>query len=173
MRCCILTIALLLLAGAAWAAPGDITPTSKAFVNYSGPGGKAKPTVFNDTLKFAGNVTMDPATKTVNIPFTTSIPNVISPVLVPIPAGGTYTFPAITSSLWGRIIVANNDNNADFNMSSDGRVQILASDDSGLILSNSNLSGHLCIGSSVAANPVVLFNRTAVLLLVLITGFFK
>ena len=168
-----LIIVLLLIAGAAWAAPGDITPTTRAFTGYSSAGGKIKATTFGDTLKFTGNVSTDPVTKTVNIPITTSIPNVISPAVVPIPAGGTYTFPSITSALWGRIIVASNTNNADFNMGSDGRVQIISSDDSGLILPNSNLSGHLCIGNSVAANPVVLFNRTSSTISVLVSGFYQ
>lgn len=170
-----LTFALiiLLVVASAWAAPGDITPTTKAFTGYSSTGGKIKATTFGDTLAFTGNVTANPATKTINIPFSTSITGVISPVVVNIPASGTYTFPAVTSSLWGRLIVGNNANNADFNMDAAGNVQIISMDSTGLILSNSNLSGHLCIGSSVAANPVVLYNRTASSLSVLITGFYQ
>ncbi len=64
----ILMLILLLASSSAWAASGDVTPTTKAFVNYSGSGGKIKATTFIDTLKFTGNVTANPATKTINIP---------------------------------------------------------------------------------------------------------
>lgn len=164
---------ILLFVSSAFAAPGDITPTTKAFTGYSSVGGKIKATAFNDTLNFTGNVTANSATKTINIPFSTSMTGVISPIVVNIPASGTYTFPTVTSSLWGRIIVGANVNNADFNMDNAGNVQILQMDSTGLILSNSNLSGHLSIGNSVAANPVTLYNRTAGSLTVLITGFYN
>ena len=179
-----------------YAAPGDITPASKAFVGYSGVGGKIKATQYNDTLKFVG-VATNQATKTITVstgsigaaPLTGigtsgswpisvtgsagATTGIITPTTVSIPASGTYTFPAVTSSLWGRIIVGANANNADFNMDAAGNVQILQMDSSGLILSNSNLSSHLCIGNSVAANPVILYNRTASSLSVLITGFYQ
>lgn len=169
----IFVVLALILVLRAWGSPGDITPTTKAFTGYSSAGGKAKATTFNDTLNFTGNVSINPGSKTINIPFATSVPGVIPPATVTIPASGTYTFPSITSSIWGRIIVGANVSNADFNMDSAGNVQILQMDSSGLILSNSSLSGHLCIGNSVAANPVVLYNRTSGSLTVLITGFYQ
>lgn len=49
-----------------WAAPEDVTPTTKAFTGYSGAGGKAKATAFNDTLKFVG-ATVNSSTKTVTV----------------------------------------------------------------------------------------------------------
>lgn len=103
----------------------------------------------------------------------TTLTGIITPIVVTLAPGGTYTFTTVTSSLWGRIIVGANVNNADFNMDGSGNVQITSMDSSGLIQSNSNLSGHLCIGSSVAANPVVLYNRTPGSLTVLITGFYQ
>ena len=144
------------------------------FTGYSSAGGKIKATSFNDTLKLTGNVTTDSVTKTINIPVTTSIVGVIAPIDVTLPAGGTYTFPVITSSLWGKIIVGANTYNADFVMdAATGTVQLVTSDSTGIIVSNSNLSGKICIGGTVGSNPVILTNRTAGTIQVLVSGFYK
>jgi len=186
----------------AYPAPGAVSSIGPgfAFSNISGAGGEIRAGHPGDTFRIIGagttTVSANPSSKTLTVngggvssfngragavvpqpgdytPSSVGLSGVIPPTSVTIPAGGTYTYPIITSSLWGRIIVGANTNNADFNMDNAGNVQIISMDSSGLILSNSNLSGHLCIGSSVAANPVVFYNRTASIVSVLISGFYQ
>ncbi len=73
MKHIIVSIMLIMSSASAWAAPGDVTPTAKAFTGFSSASGKIKPTAFSDTLKFTGNVSTNPATKTINIPLQTAI----------------------------------------------------------------------------------------------------
>lgn len=64
---------LVLVTALAWGAPGDITPTTRAFTGYSSAGGKVRATTFGDTLKFTGNITTNPGTKTITIPTQTTV----------------------------------------------------------------------------------------------------
>ena len=93
--------------------------------------------------------------------------------VVNIPAGETYVFPAITFAMWGKIVVGQNVNNADFNVDASGNVQLVTVDSSGLIVANAATSGKICLGGAAPSNPVVLTNRTSSAISVLVTIFYQ
>ena len=96
-----------------------------------------------------------------------------SSVVVNIPADGTYTLPAFTSAMWGKLLINGGEANADFNVSSSGTVQLLSVDSSALVAVNTTAAGKLCLGGDTAANPVILTNRTDSTISVLLTVFYQ